>query len=261
MGQTSKGRSSKHDKDKEREKASTEQQERRSRLARYEEAQATRQESASLSDRGNRPVPGKPSYRKHPCRACKRPWYTKAPSRMIVGFGMDDDGNQIEFEYALQRTSEGTGRTRDPEETLACHIDECRILKSGDIYYDYSGRSDHVRRPTTQELYHVAANAGGAPFYGTIWSQKHVVQYAEPKELSAKDKAKKKHEAEPGEPTPQVPYCPPGHVLCPIVSKSNSVRSIRIHVPDTCTSSIFSRTTGVVYAWATCSCPARVPAN
>ena len=99
---------------------------------------------------------------------------------------MDDDGRQIEVEYTPCRTSEGGSRTRDPAETFACHVDELRILKSGDYYIDISGRSDHVRRPTTQELHHIAGGISGAQMYGTIWAQKHVVHGAEPKELTAK---------------------------------------------------------------------------
>ena len=138
--------------------------------------------------------------------------------------GKDAHGYPIECEYSFTREARGGSRLRDSSETLAFDIRDCKVTSRGEFWYDYTGQSDLVREPNQQELYHFAAWLANGGKYGDIWAKRHVVQGFEPKESS--DDPGRLHDAEPGEPTPKVPYCPPGHVLIPIVSTNSSVNFV-----------------------------------
>ena len=142
--------------------------------------------------------------------------------------GVDDDGNSIEFEYTLGREAKGGGRVRDPCETLACDVRELKINSRGDYVIDFAGRSKLYREPTVQELNHITAHIGGGGKHGALWSKRQLIQGQE----SSSECGDRSDDAIEGEKKPLRPYCPPGHVLIPIVSPVHVVAILTgsIHV-------------------------------
>ena len=132
--------------------------------------------------------------------------------------GMDNDGRLIRHEYSLTREYRGGGRVREPGETIYCDVRDLKIDTSGEVVYDLSGRMENVREPTTKELAIILQQTNLHTTKVTdLWLQKQPTGEG-PSNERKRAETHPLHEAESGEQPPVIPYCPPGHVLCPIVS-------------------------------------------
>ena len=79
--------------------------------------------------------------------------HARPPPVILLEFGIDDDGNPMNYEYALRR--EKTQKAKEPNAIQYRRISDARVTPKGQVVFN---DLDHIRRPNTQELAHALAD-------------------------------------------------------------------------------------------------------
>ena len=170
-----------------------------------------RRSDPGTSDKHKGPdVVGPKSWKRDPCRECGREFYTMPPKTVWVTHGTDRYGRPIEHPYSLCRT--GTSRVRDGKPQQLYDLRDARVDKHGNVVL-FDAPEVLCRHPGDDELSHALNDLQeGRQNAGSVWVRKQPIRRK--KTVEKRSSA----EVDVEQKGVEVPYCPPGCRLVPVVS-------------------------------------------